>query len=172
MTFLAIAENVTNIYIMSRYKISRHNAARKNKNDKKWAIKNGVRFLSYVFYDRITLMREINKRTLEHLAELARIELDKKNKEKLLKDLRKILEYFEELNEIDTAEVEPMTGGNIFLENVFREDDSALIDADETQISADKKISENLRSNQRKSALREQFPEKENGFLKAPSVFE
>jgi aspartyl-tRNA(Asn)/glutamyl-tRNA(Gln) amidotransferase subunit C len=102
----------------------------------------------------------INKKTLEYLAELGRIELGEKSEEKLLKDLQKILAYFEELREVDTENIEPMAGGTIE-KNVFRED------ADLRGLDAD------LRGqSQRESALLSQFPEEENGFLKIPPVFE
>lgn len=52
----------------------------------------------------------ISKSTLEHLAKLARIELDPKEEEKLLKDLGEILEYFAELQKLETANVPPMAG--------------------------------------------------------------
>jgi len=113
----------------------------------------------------------INKKTLEYLAELSRIELEKESEEKLLKDLQKILAYFEELREVDTENIEPMAGGTLVLsevegieKNFFREDVP-------TQINADN-ISVNQHSNQRKSALTGQFPEEKNGFLKVPPVFE
>jgi len=93
----------------------------------------------------------INKKTLEYLAELSRIELDKKNEEKLLDDLKNILSYFEQLNEIDTQNIEPLAGGTI-RKNVFREDEKNI------------KVAS--------SNLTEQFPEQENGFLKVPPVFE
>lgn len=94
----------------------------------------------------------INKKTLEHLAELSRMELKGKNEEKLLEDLRKILEHFGELEGLDTKNVEPVAGGTA-VENVFRED------------GADCK----LRAENGK--LTGAFPEKENGYLKVPPVF-
>lgn len=100
------------------------------------------------------MSKPIDKKTLEYLAGLARIELDKKSEDKLLKDLQKILDYFEELKEIDTENVEPMTGGNIFTENVFRED------------------IQNLKLKAKNSKLIEAFPEEKDGFLKVPAVFE
>lgn len=66
-------------------------------------------------------MSEINKKSLEHLAELARIELGEKEEKKLVEDLTKILDYFKELNEVDTSGVEPLTGGTSLV-NVARED--------------------------------------------------
>ena len=95
----------------------------------------------------------INKKTLEYLAELSRIELDGRSEEKLLNDLQKILEYFEELKEIDTENIESMAGGTIG-KNVFREDGVS----DKGQRTNDKLI--------------EAFPEEEKGYLKVPPVFE
>lgn len=92
----------------------------------------------------------INKQTLEHLAKLARIDLDPKEEEKLLRDLGNILEHFKELQELDTTNVAPMTGGTD-LKNIFRADDE--------------------RENTNRGAGTDAFPEKENGFLKIPPVF-
>ena len=68
-------------------------------------------------------MAEINKELLEHLARLARIELDEKEEPKLLSDLVAILNYFKELEALDTTGVVPMDGGTQ-LKNVFREDEA------------------------------------------------
>ncbi len=92
----------------------------------------------------------INKKTLKHLAELARIELKPEEEEKLLCDLSRILDYFRELQGLDTSAVEPMTGGTT-LKNVFREDDE--------------------RENTNREAGVEAFPETKDGFLKVPPVF-
>lgn len=93
----------------------------------------------------------INKTALTHLAKLARIELDPKEEEKLLKDLAAILDYFKELEALDTTNVVPMAGGTD-LENIFREDTE--------------------RENTDCGAGVVSFPETKNGFLKVPSVFE
>lgn len=95
----------------------------------------------------------IGKKTLEYSADLARIKTDQKKEEKLLKDLEEILAYFEELRTLDTSNVELMTGGTN-LNNVFREDEPGF----RFQVSSFKLIGD--------------FPEKENGFLKVPPVFE
>jgi aspartyl-tRNA(Asn)/glutamyl-tRNA(Gln) amidotransferase subunit C len=54
-------------------------------------------------------------------AQLARIKLTQEETKKIGGDLEKILGHFEELKELDTEEVSPMTGGTS-LKNVFRED--------------------------------------------------
>lgn len=93
----------------------------------------------------------ITKHELEHLAMLARIELDPREEEKLIKDLGNILEHFNELKALDTTNVTPMAGGTD-LKNVFREDTE--------------------RENTNKGAGVDAFPEKEKGYLKVPPVFE
>jgi aspartyl-tRNA(Asn)/glutamyl-tRNA(Gln) amidotransferase subunit C len=93
----------------------------------------------------------INKRELEHLAKLARIQLDPAEEEKLLRDLGEMLDYFKELQALDTTNVVPMTGGTD-LKNVFREDDE--------------------RKNTDRGAGIDAFPDKKDGYLKIPPVFE
>ncbi len=94
-------------------------------------------------------MSLIDKKTLEHLAELARIKLSGKEEEKLLTDLKNILGHFEELKEVDTSHVEPLAGG-INLINATRED-------------------EPNRSNDTGRG-RAAFPEHEERFLKIPPM--
>lgn len=93
----------------------------------------------------------IDKETLARLAALARIELDPKEEEKLLKDLRNILDYFEELKELDTSGVKPMDGGT-HSKNVFREDAE--------------------REDTNRGAGIDAFPETQERYLKIPPVFE
>lgn len=89
---------------------------------------------------------------LKHLTGLARLKLKESDEDKPLNDLRKILEHFEELKELDTTGVEPMTGG-VFHKNVFRDDNSG-----KTGLFAQASI--------------EAFPEVDGKFLKIPPVFE
>ncbi len=102
----------------------------------------------------------IDKKTLKYLAELGRIELSEKSEDKLLKDIKIIFDYFEELKEADTEGVEPMTGGcaergGTEKLNVVRNDEI---------------MDKNL--NEKRDKLIDAFPEKENGYLKTPAVFE
>jgi aspartyl-tRNA(Asn)/glutamyl-tRNA(Gln) amidotransferase subunit C len=94
----------------------------------------------------------IGKQTLGKLAELARIKIKNETEEKLLGDIEKILEHFDELKEVDISGVEPMAGA-VELTNVFREDKKI-----KCETSAIDLISA--------------FPEKEGDFLKVPGVFE
>lgn len=94
----------------------------------------------------------IDKKHLEHLAALARIEIKKGEEEKLLGDLRRILEHFEELKEVKTDDVAPLSGGTE-LKNIDRADE---IKSD--RLGADPAV--------------DSFPEKEGRYLKIPPVFE
>lgn len=94
----------------------------------------------------------IDKKTLEYLAELGRIELDKKHEKKMLDDLQNILGYFDELKEVNTEGVEPLAGGTI-----------------ETNICRNDEGFENQSST---ANLIDAFPDKEGDFLKVPPVFE
>lgn len=58
---------------------------------------------------------------VEHVAELARLAFSDEEKQKLMKELNSILEYMEQLNSLDTSNVEPLSHV-IELNNVFRDD--------------------------------------------------
>lgn len=89
---------------------------------------------------------------MKKLSDLARLENDPREAEKLTADLEKILGHFEELSNLETAKIEPLTGG-AFVEDVLRADDSAI-----NNLTSDRAIVA--------------FPEKEKSFLKVPPVFE
>ena len=93
----------------------------------------------------------INKQDLEHLAKLARIELDPREEDRLLADLLKILDHFKELQALDTKNIPPMAGGTDLM-NVFRNDAE--------------------RENTHQGAGKDQFPAAAEGFVKVPPVFE
>jgi aspartyl-tRNA(Asn)/glutamyl-tRNA(Gln) amidotransferase subunit C len=63
----------------------------------------------------------ITREDVEHVAELARLELTAAEKEQFIAQLNDILSYFEKLNELDTSEVEP-TSQVLPTSNVFRDD--------------------------------------------------
>ena len=88
---------------------------------------------------------------IKYFAKLARIKLTGEEEKRFGKDLGEILDHFKQLQEVDTSEVQPMTGGTE-LRNVFREDEPlpGHVSPGGTQ----------------------QFPEKNGDFLKVPKVFE
>ncbi len=97
-------------------------------------------------------MAMIDRKTLEYLAGLARIDLAGMDDEKLVSDLEAILAHFEELKKVDTESVNPMTGGTNEV-NVMREDE------------------ENSRYKAAGTNLQEAFREEKDGFLKVPPIF-
>ncbi|MDP3880949.1 MAG: Asp-tRNA(Asn)/Glu-tRNA(Gln) amidotransferase subunit GatC [bacterium] len=94
----------------------------------------------------------ITKNEVEHLAKLARIEIGDAEVESLQKDLDKILDYVDELKEVDTENLEGVahvTG----LSNIYREDEP--IDKDD----------------QLRDAMMKNLPAQDRGFLKVKNVF-
>ena len=51
----------------------------------------------------------IDLKTIKHISKLSRISVDEKKAEKLADDLNSIFEFIEKLNELKTANVEPLT---------------------------------------------------------------
>jgi aspartyl-tRNA(Asn)/glutamyl-tRNA(Gln) amidotransferase subunit C len=64
---------------------------------------------------------KVSLQEVEHIARLARLVLTEEEKSLYQQQLSKILEYIEQLRELDTSNVEP-TSHVIPLKNVFRED--------------------------------------------------
>ena len=63
----------------------------------------------------------ISDETIEYVGILAKLRLSPQEKEEAKKDMSRMLDYIDRLNELDTSEVEPMS--HIFpVNNVFRED--------------------------------------------------
>ena len=63
----------------------------------------------------------ISDETIEYVGILSKLELSEEEKERAKKDLAEMLDYIDELGELDTTGVEPMS--HVFpVNNVFRED--------------------------------------------------
>lgn len=63
----------------------------------------------------------ISDETIEYVGILAKLELSGEEKEQAKKDMGRMLDYIDKLNELDTTGVEPMS--HVFQkQNVFRED--------------------------------------------------
>jgi aspartyl-tRNA(Asn)/glutamyl-tRNA(Gln) amidotransferase subunit C len=67
-------------------------------------------------------MVKLDRAQIKYLTELCRIECTEEEQVNLLKDLDKILNYMEQLNEIDTTAVEPCHHVLEDVVNVTRED--------------------------------------------------
>jgi len=64
---------------------------------------------------------KVSRHDIEHIAELARIDLDEDEKELFGSQLSSILDYMEKLNELDTSDIEP-TSHVLSLQNIMRDD--------------------------------------------------
>ena len=63
----------------------------------------------------------INDEVIEYVGILAKLELNEEEKEQAKKDMNRMLDYIDKLNELDVSGVEPMS--HVFpVSNVFRED--------------------------------------------------
>ena len=65
----------------------------------------------------------ITIKDVEHIAKLAKLEFTDAEKEKFTQQMNQILEYMEQLNSLDTSNVEPLSHV-IELSNVFRADEA------------------------------------------------
>ncbi|WP_026970048.1 Asp-tRNA(Asn)/Glu-tRNA(Gln) amidotransferase subunit GatC [Algoriphagus terrigena] len=64
---------------------------------------------------------KIDKDSIKKIAHLARLEFDESSAEKMSKDMSQILDWVEQLNEVDTTGIEPLTTMSSEV-NVMRED--------------------------------------------------
>ena len=63
----------------------------------------------------------VTKAMVENISILAKLELTEKEKEQAGADMNRMLAYIDKMNELDTAEVIPMSHA-FPVENIFRED--------------------------------------------------
>lgn len=76
----------------------------------------------------------ISDQTMEYVGILAKLELSEEEKQAAKKDMERMLDYIDKLNELDTSQVEPMS--HIFsVKNVFREDVAEHVDGGEDTLA-------------------------------------
>ena len=93
--------------------------ASQNKEDKSSPRREG---LGFCFANKEDYMANvIDDATIDYVGILAKLELSDEEKEQAKKDMASMLDYIDQLNELDTTGVEPMS--HVFpIENVMRED--------------------------------------------------
>ncbi len=91
----------------------------------------------------------ITIKDVEHVAKLARLELTEEEKELYTKQLGDVLKYVDQMNEVDTSNVKPMSHAIDFV-NVMRED-KVVYDHTKEELMAN-------------------APDEENGFFKVPKI--
>ncbi len=60
-------------------------------------------------------MMSLDQATIKRIATLARLKLSDDRIEPMQQDLNRILHFIDQLDEVDTSQVEPMAGGNTSL---------------------------------------------------------
>ena len=93
---------------------------------------------------------KINKKTVERLAELSKLEFSELEKENMVKDFQKIVNFVDKLKEVDTEGVKPLVFVNENVTNVLR------IDEPGEMVSKEEAL---------KNA-----PEKDSNYIKIPNV--
>jgi len=94
---------------------------------------------------------EIDREVIEHVADLARLELDRAEIDAFTRQIGEIIRYVDKLNSLDTSTVEP-TSHVMHNRNVFRDDVPAgSLPRDEVLANA---------------------PESTGGFYRVPSIIE
>ena len=91
----------------------------------------------------------ITLKDVEYVAKLARLELTEEERVAFQRELDKVVEYIDQLNEVDTEDV-PVTSHMIPLQNVLREDEVL------PSLSADQALAN--------------APKSEGGFFRVPRV--
>lgn len=91
----------------------------------------------------------VDSKTVDRIAELARLEFDDAEKKRITKDLSKILDFVQKLEEVDTEGVEPLV---YMLE-------------EETEMRKDEVIQEVSQKDALKNA-----PDKDTDFIRTPKV--
>lgn len=91
----------------------------------------------------------ITIKDVEHVAKLARLALTEEEKAKFAPQLNAVLEYVDELNEVDTTGIEPMAH-SIKISNVMREDE--------------------IKQEFSREEMLKNAPEEEDGFFKVPKI--
>ena len=94
---------------------------------------------------------KIDKNTINKIAKLSRIKLEEKEADSLIKDLNSILDWVEQLNEVNTEKIEPLS--NISLSKLPQRED----------IAENKNNSKEILSN---------APDKLEGYFAVPKVVE
>lgn len=93
----------------------------------------------------------ISDETIDYVGILAKLELSLEEREQAKKDMGSMLDYIDQLNELDTSNVEPMS--HVFpVKNVFRED--VVANKDERE------------------AITANAPEKQDGSFVVPKTFD
>ena len=103
---------------------------------------------------------QVSLAEVERVAELANLDLAEDEKPRMQRDLNAILGYVAQLNELDTAGIEPMAQVADLLDSVVDAGDGAALRIDQLRPSLDRAL------------VMEEAPETDGAFFKTPKVIE
>ena len=99
---------------------------------------------------------KVSEKEVASTASLANLDLTEEERGRMLRDLNSILDYVEQLNDLDTTHVQPMTQvGNRYCADACRED-----------------VSEGLRPSLPRDIVLQDAPHSDGTFFKVPKVIE
>ena len=94
---------------------------------------------------------KIDSKTVDKLADLAKLEFDEEGKKEIAKDLNRIVEFVEKLSELDTSQVEPL---------IYMSEDTNVMRNDEVkQVITQQEALKNV-------------PVKDSDYIKVPKVID
>ena len=67
---------------------------------------------SIIIYSKTKFSMTIDQKTVARIAHLARLKIPEEEQAQVANELSKILEWMEQLNEVNVAGIEPLSGGN------------------------------------------------------------
>lgn len=89
------------------------------------------------------MVNSIANETIEYISTLVKLDLTGEEKEEAMRDMSRVLDYIDKLNELDTTGVEPMS--HVFpLQNVFREDEVTNGDGRDETLKNAPEVKENM----------------------------
>ena len=103
---------------------------------------------------------QVSLAEVERVAELANLDLAEDEKPRMQRDLNAILGYVAQLNELDTAGIEPMAQVADLLDSVVDAGDGSALRIDQLRPSLDRAL------------VMEEAPETDGAFFKTPKVIE
>lgn len=89
------------------------------------------------------MANNITDETIEYVSTLAKLDLTGEERQGAMRDMSRMLDYFDKLNELDTTGVEPMSHA-FPLQNVFREDEVTNGDGSEDSLKNAPEEKENM----------------------------
>lgn len=89
------------------------------------------------------MANNITDETIEYVGTLAKLDLNDEEREGAMRDMSRMLDYIDKLNELDTTGVEPVS--HVFpVQNVFREDEVTNGDGSESTLKNAPEKKENM----------------------------